>query len=319
MKLYPEMFRESSESKAPKGFWLNWLIYLLVFMIIMFAEGIIPGMMAMPKLMSAMSDPEMFDMNSSLQQRIEDSINLSTEVMSTPSVMLVTLFCTGIGTILAIVYCRFIEKRTLTSMGFRKGKALSHYLRGAVTGFVMISAVILMPVVFGISRMGVSSTINVGIIFLYFLGFLVQGMSEEVIMRGYFMNTLGGKSKPVIAVIASAVMFGLAHAGNPGFGLFPLFNLCLFGVFAALYIIAFDDIWGACAIHSIWNFVQGNFYGVSVSGAYHVDSIFTTESVSTNAFLTGGKFGAEGSIFTTIVLGAGIVLVLMKMNRDQKA
>lgn len=319
MKLYPGMFRESSESKAPKGFWLNWLIFLLVFMIIMVAESIIPSILVMPKLMSAMGDSANFDMSGSLEMQIEESIALSTKLMSEPSLMISSLFCTGFGTILAIVYCCCIEKRKLSSMGFRKEKALSHYLRGAVTGFIMISAVILMPVIFGISKMSVSSSFNIGIICLYFVGFLVQGMSEEVIMRGYFMTTLGGKSKPVIAIIASAVKFGLAHSGNPGFGLFPLFNLCLFGVFAALYIIAFDDIWGACAIHSIWNFVQGNFYGVSVSGAYHVESFFTSESVSTNEFLSGGTFGAEGSIFTTIVLIVAIVLVLMKMKREQKA
>lgn len=312
------MFRESSASRAPKGFWLNWLIYLLVFGIILLAESILPAIIAMPKMMQAMMDPEQFNMNGPLNERVQQAVTISTNMMNDTPYMLTSLFCTGFGTILAIIYCRFIERRPLSSMGFHKNNAVSHYLKGAVTGLVLISAVILLPVVFGISSIKLNSSFNIGVILLYFLGFLVQGMSEEVIMRGYFMNTLGGKSKPVIAVIASAVMFGLAHAGNPGFGLFPLFNLCLFGVFAALYIIAFDDIWGACAIHSVWNFLQGNFYGVSVSGAFRVDSFFVTKSLSSNDFLSGGAFGAEGSIFTTVVLVPACIIVLMKMKKDQK-
>lgn len=319
MKLYPDMFKESAESKAPKGFWLNWLIYLLVMIIIMFAEGIVPSVMAMPKLMREMMNPENFNMNGSLEERIQQSVELSTQLLGDSTVMLVSLFCTVFGTILAIVYCRSFEKRSLSSMGFRKKNILSHYLRGVVTGFVLFSAVALMPVVLGISSISVSSSINIGMILAYLLGFFFQGMSEEVIMRGYFMNTLGGKSKPVIAVIASSVMFGLFHAGNPGFGLFPLFNLSLYGVFAALYIIAFDDIWGACAIHSVWNFLQGNFYGMSVSGAYRVDSVFITESHSSNDFISGGAFGAEGNIFTTIVLVVAIAAVLVKISKQQKS
>jgi len=153
---------------------------------------------------------------------------------------------------------------------------------------------------------------------LYFGGFLVQGMSEEFIFRGYLMNSVGGKHSAALAVGISALAFGLAHAANPGFNALALLNLVLFAVFASLYMLNSDNIWGVCAIHSIWNFMQGNFYGISVSGAVNADSFFITSAKSSHGFLTGGEFGIEGSIFTTLVLTAAIAAVLYAMIKNKR-
>ena len=79
-------------------------------------------------------------------------------------------------------------------------------------------------------------------------------------------------------------------------------------------MILTDDIWGGCAIHSIWNCTQGNLYGISVSGTNEMESVMKTVAASDSKILTGGDFGIEGSIFTTIVLvtATAIVYLLMK-------
>ena len=171
---------------------------------------------------------------------------------------------------------------------------------------------------FGVNSIAVRSGINFGMIALYFGGFLVQGMSEEFIFRGYLMNSVGGKHSAALAVGISALAFGLAHAANPGFNALALLNLVLFAVFASLYMLNSDNIWGVCAIHSIWNFMQGNFYGISVSGAVNADSFFITSAKSSHGFLTGGEFGIEGSIFTTLVLTAAIAAVLYAMIKNKR-
>ena len=130
------------------------------------------------------------------------------------------------------------------------------------------------------------------------------------------MTTVGGYHNPLLAIGISSAAFGLAHSANPGINPLAMLNLILFGVFAALYIILFDDIWGACAIHSVWNFTQGNVYGISVSGSGNTESIFRTTAQSSHSFLTGGKFGIEGSIFTTLVLAAGISLLFLKIKKS---
>ena len=142
-------------------------------------------------------------------------------------------------------------------------------------------------------------------------------MSEEVIFRGFLMNSIAGRFHAFIAIGISAVAFSLAHVMNPGFGVLVFINLAMFGVFASLYMIAFDDIWGACAIHSVWNFTQGSFYGISVSGSGNQESVFRTTAASSSKLLTGGDFGIEGSIFTTVVLAAGIAAVIFKLKKAE--
>ena len=205
----------------------------------------------------------------------------------------------------------------MRSMGFTKEKALTHYLRGLLTGAVLMSAITLLSVICRGNNIALCSNINFGLIGLYFLGFLVQGMSEEVIFRGFLMNTIAGRFHAFIAIGISAVAFSLAHVMNPGFGVLVFINLAMFGVFASLYMIAFDDIWGACAIHSVWNFTQGSFYGISVSGSGNQESVFRTTAASSSKLLTGGDFGIEGSIFTTVVLAAGIAAVIFKLKKAE--
>lgn len=63
--------------------------------------------------------------------------------------------------------------------------------------------------------------------------------------------------------------------------------------------------------------MQGNFYGISVSGTGNTESVFRTTSQTSYSWLNGGDFGIEGSIFTTIVLLSGIVLILIKIRKNQ--
>ncbi len=325
MKNYrPKMFEESSRSRGPKNSALMILIFIAFMIVVLILEGIVPSFISTPELMRRMAEEGLFDISSAMNFRemYQKIMEISIETTMAPKVMIPSLFCTVFGTISAIIYCRFIEKRSLGSMGMRKEKIIPHYLRGIITGFGLMTVITLLSVLCRANSIAFSGNFSAGIILLYMFGFFIQGMSEEFIFRGYFMNSLGGKHGTAFAVIVSSAAFGLAHASNPGFGLFVFFNLTLFGVFAGLYIIAYDDIWGACAIHSVWNFVQGNFYGISVSGAVSADSVFTVSQVSGNKYLTGGTFGIEGSIFTTIVLLGGsafMLYVISKKAKEQKA
>ncbi len=307
LKLKCKMFEESKKSTASENIIITLFVFLGILILIQITESIIPVILSYDELKQRMATEGAVNFSRSME--------ISSEVMMQMKYFIPTLFCTIFGTIISIIYCRFSEARHITSMGVRKAKAGVHYLQGLGIGFVMMSVIALLSVVFGISDISPCKSVNYGTIALLFGGFLIQGMSEEFIFRGYLMNTLGGKHNPWIAVTVSAAAFSLAHIMNPGFNLFVFFNLSLFGVFAGLYMIAFDDIWGASAIHSIWNFTQGSLYGISVSGTGETESIFRTVAVSDNKFLSGGDFGIEGSIITTIVLVIGSGILLCIINR----
>ena len=78
-----------------------------------------------------------------------------------------------------------------------------------------------------------------------------------------------------------------------------------------------DNIWGVCGIHSMWNFSQGNIYGISVSGTGTGESIIKADMNKNLWFINGGDFGIEGGLVTTVVLLAGIAAVLLYHKKRQ--
>ena len=315
LELKPKMFKESEKSNASENLVILIMSFLFIFGLIFLAEAVIPWLLSKDELNAKLTDFGYYSGTKKLN--IGEVRDLSMEVSMQPKIFIPTLMCTGFGTLISIIYCRFFEARPMRSMRFTKEKALTHYLRGLLTGAVLMSAITLLSVICRGNNIALCSNINFGLIGLYFLGFLVQGMSEEVIFRGFLMNTIAGRFHAFIAIGISAVAFSLAHVMNPGFGVLVFINLAMFGVFASLYMIAFDDIWGACAIHSVWNFTQGSFYGISVSGSGNQESVFRTTAASSSKLLTGGDFGIEGSIFTTVVLAAGIAAVIFKLKKAE--
>ena len=112
-----------------------------------------------------------------------------------------------------------------------------------------------------------------------------------------------------MAIGLNAFTFAALHLANNGITWLSFVNLILFGVFASVYFLRRGSIWGIGALHSVWNWVQGNFYGISVSGNQVGSSVFATETVSGKELLNGGAFGLEGSIMVTIVLAVGIIVL----------
>jgi len=309
VKLKCKMFEESKKSTSSENIFINLIVFVFIFAICLAAESVVPTIMASPEISRrAMEEGVVGDFKKMME--------ISTEVSMQPKYLLCSLFCTILGTLTAVIYCRFVEARHISSMGVRKKKAGIHYVQGLAVGLLMMTAAVLISAAFGINNINLCGNINFGIIALFAAGFFIQGMSEEFIFRGYLMNTLASRHNPWIAVLISSAAFSLAHLVNPGFNLLVFFNLSLFGVFAGLYMIAFDDIWGVCAIHSIWNFSQGNLFGISVSGTGETESVLSVTAASSSKLLTGGDFGIEGSIVTTAVLLTGIIIVLVKIKKQ---
>ena len=313
MNIKPKIFEEAEESLASPKLPMQIFSFIIVFAVIYLLEAIIPSIISLKPMMEEMDSQGMLDGG---KIKLSQSMAVATIISASPKIMIPSLLSTVFGTITSIIYCRNIEVRPVSSMGVRKQKLIPHYLVGLFIGIIMMTAITLLSVCFGANRISLCTGINAEIILLYFLGFFVQGMSEEFIFRGYLLTTVGGYHSVWIAVAVNSSAFALAHVFNPGFSVLPCINLVLFGVFASFYMICSEDIWGVCGIHSIWNFMQVNFYGISVSGTGDSESVFRTTARTSHAWLSGGEFGIEGSIFTTVILSAGIFLVFLKIKKD---
>ncbi len=233
--------------------------------------------------------------------------------------MLIQLFATALMTAVGILYCRFIEKRSLTTMGLRKKGFLKEYAIGTAVGILLISVCVGICVLTG--SMTLKASAFSPIMWLLFLvGFLIQGMSEEVICRGYMMVSVSRKNALWLAVLTNSVIFSLLHLGNPGFGLLPLLNIILFGILESIYVLKRGDLWGACAIHSLWNFFQGNVFGISVSGTGAGPAPLTATMTDGHSLLNGGTFGLEGGIVVTAVIAlAAVIMLFIPTKKDELA
>lgn len=299
MQLVPQEY-------IPKNVILQCLIFLAVFIISQICSSIpsfIPMMMSIFNNMQLLMDT----LNNQGYTAYMD------EVMSigyTPTIIILSLYGTILATAITMLFCKVIERRPMTSLGFHKKGALKSYLVGCLVGIILMSVSVLLSMAFGGMSLAINSNINWKLLIIYLFGFIFQGASEEVIFRGYFMNTVASKGRIVLAIVLSAIFFGLAHSFNMGLTPLAFLNLILFGVFASIYAIKFDNLWGVCGIHSLWNFMQGNFWGIQVSGIDTSTSIVLADTTPNTPILNGGAFGLEGSIFVTIILTLAIIIVL---------
>ena len=73
----------------------------------------------------------------------------------------------------------------------------------------------------------------------------------------------------------------------------------------------------AMGFHTVWNWLQGMVLGFDVSGLEFNQSVLTTvRTTGSHPWLTGGTFGAEGSIISTIVLVILVTGLLVTIRHE---
>lgn len=308
----PCVVKEAAESH--RG--LNWILELLVFVPVFFVSVFAENVLMLPIEIGMLLSNT--DFRAALASgNMEQIINVSMQAGTDDAYMICSLFAT-IGMILIVaLFCKLIQKRKLTTLGFTRKGAAREYLVGMAAGFAAFSAAVLICVLTGALKFnGFSSAFGAGIFLLFLLGFMVQGMAEEVICRGYLMVSIGRRYPMWAAAILNALIFAALHLANSGISVLAFVNLTLFGIFASVYFIKRGNIWGVAAFHSVWNLVQGNFYGIRVSGMDMSCTVFESTSVAGRNIIHGGAFGLEGGLAVTVVLIAGILLMLRFGDAD---
>ncbi len=230
-------------------------------------------------------------------------------------VLLLTISFGGV-ILLTWLWIRLYERRTFHTLGFERGNILQRYGRGLLIGLLMFSGAVGLMAIFGFlapetGASGYQGLLALGGVLLVFPGWVVQGAAEEVLIRGWMMPVLGARYRPWIGVILSSVFFAVMHGLNPNLSTLALFNLFLYALFAALYALRDGSLWGVCALHSVWNWAEGNIFGLEVSGSETGGGMLLNLMEAGPDWFTGGAFGPEGGLAVTLVLLCGIAVVLL--------
>lgn len=222
-----------------------------------------------------------------------------------------------------VIYVLKIERRSLASMGFT-GPA-SAYLKGAVVGVVLLLAPVLVLILMQqYTYEGFNSNADFWYVAVFFAAYVVQGMGEELLCRGYLLTSLARRISFPVAVFISSLMFALPHFGKLfGQGLalsiIGLANLMLFSLLVSLYMQKDRNIYLAFAIHSIWNFLLAVICGISVSGNEASASSVLLFKVHGSGVFTGGAYGPEGSLAVTAVLILAVTAIRMHTRKPGTA
>ena len=282
-----------------------------------------------PTVIRFMQRPDYTDYISGLRDvtSTSDIIVKSFEVMGIFMSDPVFLILMGIGYILMIDrYAHRVmkkERNSLSTIGLTKEKIVTRYLTGLAAGFVMITSVFLLLKVTGQLKV-----VSVGVSFEYlplFIAYIFmwipQGATEEIMFRGFMMPRVASRFGLAVAMGFQSVMFAIFHGMNLGFTWLAGVNLILISLVFGLWAYYSESIWSTCAAHTIWNFSQGNLYGLQVSGNEAAASVLTSEYVKhADPLLTGGDFGPEGGLCVTIVsvVAIGIILLVYKVIIPRK-
>lgn len=308
--------QETAQTK--KG--LLWILELLVFVAVFLVASIAQGFATVPmQLVMLFSDKAYMAAVASgdVAKLTEASMEVTQRLMESDWYMIGMLFSDIVMMLIVFLFCRFIQKRKLRTLGFIKKGMLKEYGLGMLLGFAFFSVCVLLGVLFGGLKIeGISPEFSIGIFVAYLLGYMVQGMTEEVLCRGYFLGSYARRYPVYAAVLANSLLFASLHLLNSGISVLAFINITLFGIFASIYFIRRGSIWGIGAFHSIWNLVQGNFYGIKVSGTPVGNTLFTTQAIAGKSLWNGGDFGMEGSLICTIVLTCGIIFLYTRKNKD---
>jgi membrane protease YdiL (CAAX protease family) len=208
--------------------------------------------------------------------------------------------------LLIAIYRKYIDKASFFSMGFSTKDRLFDFMLGMSLGTILIFIGFIFLIAIG--NLEISSIqFDYKIFFGYIILMLLVSLHEEVLVRGYLLNTLMSVSNKYLALFISSILFAALHLMNPGITTISFINIVLAGILLGISYVHSKNLWFPMALHFSWNFFQGPVLGFEVSGQ-EIQSILT-QQISGNDIITGGKFGFEGSIIASVLLVISIVLI----------
>jgi uncharacterized protein len=211
---------------------------------------------------------------------------------------------------------RLLDKRSIESLGLKLSlQTLFDVLTGIVITFLQMGLIY-----FLMSRLGwltflgfawqfdpVSIVIKNTLIF--FAIFVLVGWNEELLSRGYHLQTIASGLNLFWGVTISSAIFGLLHLANPSANWISTAGIFLAGLFFAYGYLRTKQLWLPMGMHLGWNFFEGVVFGFPVSGLdiYPMTRI----QVQGPKLWTGGAFGPEAGLIVLPSLVLGAILIYL--------
>ena len=139
---------------------------------------------------------------------------------------------------------------------------------------------------------------------------------EELLLRGLVLRILAEVIGRWWALVVSSLLFGVLHMLNPNSSLIVAIELAIeAGFMLGVAYLWTGRLWLPIGIHAAWNFSLGALFGGPLSGL-QVSAIIDAKLVGPD-WISGGAFGIEGSLVSTIICTtAGCAILLLTLRNS---
>ncbi|MEP7136859.1 MAG: type II CAAX endopeptidase family protein [Chloroflexota bacterium] len=240
---------------------------------------------------------------------------------STTSILdqIISLFAVTLSVYIAR---RWLDKKSFESLGFKLSQQTwLDILAGIGITFVQMGFIYIVMLGLGwLTFTGFAWNFDpigmvISNVLIFFIVFIFVGWNEELLSRGYHLQTIASGINLFWGVIISSAVFGLLHLGNPNATWISAAGIFFAGIYLAYGYVRTKQLWLSIGLHIGWNFFEGVVFGFPVSGLdiYPLLRI----KVTGPELWTGGAFGPEaGLIVLPSLIVGGLLIYLFTKNRN---
>lgn len=217
--------------------------------------------------------------------------------------MLVVEF--GLTGLLVLAWVRFVERRSLATIGLSAVARVWTFVGGLGIGFATSLTVVAAIGLaggyradgFALAFQSPMALLQIGFLLICFA---VQSSVEEVLFRGWLLSAVARKFNVPLAVLLTSLVFTFLHYGphQPWREVSVSF---LFSLFACSWALRTNNIWGVMGWHSGWNWLISAGFEVPITGLdVKLPALLVRLIPVGPEWLTGGKEGPEGSVLCSL-------------------
>lgn len=213
-------------------------------------------------------------------------------------------------------WVRWVEKRSLASVGLRADQRRAKFLAGLALGIGMMGAIVAAITLSGGYRIAdplpaFASPAALGWIAMLLVCFTIQASVEEFVFRGWLFSTIMRRWNTAAAFLLTSAAFAFLHF-SPGIEPLMLAMTFVYSIFACAWVRRSNSIWGVMGWHTGWNWFGGTGFDVPITGLESDLPALVVKLVPVGpAWLNGGGDGPEGSVFTLALLTVASLFLLL--------
>jgi membrane protease YdiL (CAAX protease family) len=207
-----------------------------------------------------------------------------------------------------------LERRQIGGYGLpAQGILGKNFWLGALLGIAEISALVGLIAAFGGYSFG-NLVLSAGEVLrwgaVHLVLFLVVGLYEEFLFRGYAQFTLSQGIGFWPAAVLLSAGFGYVHLNNRNEDWIGALSVAIVGLLFAFTLRRTGNLWYAVGLHASFDWGETFLYSVPNSGVL-MQGHLSNAVLHGPKWLTGASVGPEGSVFCFVTMGLQFLVVML--------